>query len=273
MIMRDALVLLDANSAITSSFVEVGAQRVRTSEEISESYRTAEAGTRWVSEGDMLDRLTRALQRLLPSEPEQALLVLDKPEHMLHARRQFLSAFFHTLVFAKPSGRFLPPDEIAEVMASANAGDYAIGAEIDEHDDVMLLYLGTLERVPVPLDFFRPSGTGKKPEFGKFSVIDSGQTLKFGDYEATVDAVLYDRDPAYRKRAKANRIRQDNTFGGAFKRLRLLRGLTQSSFKGVTEREIRRIERNEVEPGNLRSDTRRTIERALRVSVDKIREY
>ena len=158
-------------------------------------------------------------------------------------------------------------------MAGDAARDCVIGGEIDDRDRMVLLYRGTLDPIPVPFGFFRSSGTGRTPDFTRFSVTDWGQPLAFGDYEASVESVLYERDPAYRRRAKANRVRRETTFGGAFRRLRLLRGLTQSSFAGVSEREIRRIEQNQVAPGKIHAATRRILERRLGVAFDEIGSY
>ncbi len=272
--MTDTLLLIEGAPEVTASFAEAGAQRLRTAEEITESYREAQPGTRWVSDAEALENLTHVLRAIVPSEPEQALLLFFERVYPLdRARWQFLNAYFHTLVLADPSGQFLPRDEMAEVMASDTARDYVIGGEIDEKDQVVVLYRGTLDRLPVPFSFFRPSGSGRAPEFSRFAVADWGQTLRFGDYEASVEAVLYERDPEYRRRAKANRVQRDASFGGAFRRLRLLRGLTQSSFPGVSEREIRRIERNEVEAERIHAETRAVLERELRVPFDEIRSY
>jgi hypothetical protein len=162
---------------------------------------------------------------------------------------------------------------MADVMTSEAPGDFVIGGEVDDKEQVVLLFRGTLERVPVPFTFFRPSGTGLEPDFSRFSVTDWGQTLKFGDYEASVESVLYDRDADFRKRAKQNRLKNDSSFGSAFRRLRLLRGLNQSSFEGISEREIRRIEKNEVQAAKIHPDTRRILERRLKVSFDEIAQY
>lgn len=66
-----------------------------------------------------------------------------------------------------------------------------------------------------------------------------------GDFEASVDAVLYSFDAEYRRRAKLREL--DSSFGASLKRLRLERGLTQKDL-GVDERTVRRIEANEVQP-------------------------
>ena len=97
----------------------------------------------------------------------------------------------------------------------------------------------------IPFSWFRDAGA-QKPSGNNFAVIDFGQTIKVDDFEISSDAILYEHDDAYRKRAKARLLEHDDSLGGAIKRLRLQKGLTQKDFPGVTAKEIRRIERNEV---------------------------
>lgn len=48
--------------------------------------------------------------------------------------------------------------------------------------------------VAVPLSWFTPSGTGLKPEPENIKIIDNGQTLVLGKYEAAVDYMLQEWD-------------------------------------------------------------------------------
>lgn len=52
----------------------------------------------------------------------------------------------------------------------------------------------------VPFVAFETSGDGTIPDFDRFSVVDFGQTIRLGDYEAASDAVLRDFDRACRQR-------------------------------------------------------------------------
>jgi hypothetical protein len=62
----------------------------------------------------------------------------------------------------------------------------------------VIVVRGSLDTLVVPLVTFEPSPTGLTPDFDRFRIVDNGQTLAFGDYEATVDAILYEHDAAYR---------------------------------------------------------------------------
>lgn len=97
------------------------------------------------------------------------------------------------------------------------------------------------------------------------------ETLKFGDYEASVDSVLYEFDMEYRKYLKAKRTQSDKSFGAALRRLRLQKGLLQSDFGSIDERAIGRIERGEVT--KPRKSTIAKIAKTLGVSAEEISSY
>lgn len=103
-----------------------------------------------------------------------------------------------------------------------------------------------LEPIIVPFSWFRRRLDGPAPRPEGFEIVDCGQTIRLEAYEASVDALLYDWDADYRRRARERALQADSTLGGSLKRLRLQRGLKRSSFRGITAKEIARIERGEV---------------------------
>ena len=124
----------------------------------------------------------------------------------------------------------------------------------------------------VPLESFAPSGRGAKPDFNNFTIVDGGLTLKFGKYESTVDVVLYEHDAEYRKNTKRRQRENDDSFGASLRRLRLLKHLRQTDFAPeISEREIRRIEANEVI--ELHQQTQDALARKLGVRFSKITSY
>jgi hypothetical protein len=123
----------------------------------------------------------------------------------------------------------------------------------------------------VPLSLFAPRPTGPKPDFSDFEVIDSGQTIRLGQYEAAADAVLYEFDPEFRRLEKKRRISEDKSLGGALRRLRLQRGLGRHAFPGITAKTIARIERGEVKEPH--DDTLAAIASTLGVKPEDISTY
>ncbi len=108
----------------------------------------------------------------------------------------------------------------------------------DTEDKALVLYRGSLERVVVPFSWFRSASRNTKPNFNDFEVIDNGQTVRLGKYEAAVDAILYEFDPEARARLKDNLVQRDTSFGGALRRLRLQRGVSRDDFSGIAPKTI-----------------------------------
>lgn len=85
---------------------------------------------------------------------------------------------------------FTLPDEILqEVLLAENRESLVIGGYANTDQCEVVLWTGKLKRFVVPFFEFETSGTGLEPDFENFSVIDYGQTLKFGEYEATVESL------------------------------------------------------------------------------------
>jgi hypothetical protein len=101
---------------------------------------------------------------------------------------------------------FLPPPELAEATAAPNAATLALGGIVDLNGGLLYILRGDGNVTPVALTEFTPGGTRPFPDFTQFSVIDHGQTIKFGAYEASVEAILYDHDPKYREAVRVGRM-------------------------------------------------------------------
>ena len=112
------------------------------------------------------------------------------------------------------------------------------------------------------------SSDGTRPNFDRFSVIDFGHTLKFGDYEASADGVLYELDPKYRRRLNVKRSEQEKGFGPALRRLRKQRGLKRSDFAPLNEKTVARLEQSKVDKPHAK--TRALLARKLDVSPETI---
>lgn len=187
-------------------------------------------GSDWTSLAGIAP-LARAAQRLLSMRP------IDD------TRRELAHALFDTVVAASEGVRLLPREELCEVMSTPNRADYIVGGS--SSGDPIVLFRGDLSRLLVPRSFFRTNPTAR-PDFDDFEVTDYGQTVQLGEYGASTHAILYAFDRDYRRRAKANAVEKDESFGGCLRRLRTLRGLRQSDFGQISREEIARIERGSV---------------------------
>ena len=161
--------------------------------------------------------------------------------------------------------------DLLEVLDSVNRQDLFIGGITDSEDRVLILYRGDFTSLLVPFAWFEPRPTVGPPNWARFQVTDFGQTLRMGEYEVATDAILYEFDPAFRQRAKKRLLEQDDSFGGALRRLRLQRGLRQSDFPPLSVKEVARIERGEVSKPHR--NTLLTLASRLGVEPDAIADY
>ena len=91
---------------------------------------------------------------------------------------------------AQRGGAWLDADEAEEVLAAAEPGRLVLGGWVDAERRVLTLWRGDLVREVIHFSSFNGGGGSPKPDFGRFSVEDCGQTIRLGDFEAASDAVL-----------------------------------------------------------------------------------
>jgi hypothetical protein len=239
--MTEAVFLIDPEERFAQHFAAIRPKILRSHDEVRDAFERHWRHALWIAPAaSSMQRLAGAL--LGSRKGDQRLLVLGRIEG---ARRELLHALFRFVVAVDEGVKVLPPNEIAEVLASPNREDLFIGGAVDATDRVLVLYRGNLESLVVPLRWFTRAG-GPRADANDFEVTDFGQTVRLGPLEAAADAILYEFDPEARRRAKQRSIEKDASFGGALRRLRLQRALRREDFDGISAKEIARIERGEV---------------------------
>jgi len=169
-------------------------------------------------------------------------------------------------------GTFLPPDELAAALQAENSPDLFLGGTVDMTSQTLTLWRGNLEPLTVPCAAFEISGDGIEPDFDRFSVVDCGQTVRLGDYEAATEAILYEYDSEYRRRLSKRRWETERSFGASLRRLRKQRGLRREDFApNVAAKTIARIEQGKVR--RVQTKTVQAIAARLRVEPDEIGTY
>ena len=221
----------------------------------------------WVSYDKVL---TEALLKIVAGPPRslgKALLI-----HKLNPLSfPALTGCFKRFAFASNQDS-LPPDELAEALLAENLPDLFIGGSVDSANQTITLWRGNLEPLTVPFSTFEKSGDDIEPDFERFSVADSGQTVRLGDYEAAADALLYEFDPEYRRRISNERQQSERTFGASLRRLRKQLGLRRDDFQPrVAAKTIARIEQGLV--NRIQQQTLLSIADRLRVNPDEIENY
>ena len=157
-----------------------------------------------------------------------------------------LLGLFHPVFGLVEGFQWLPKAELVEVITRDDASDRFLGGSVDSKAKALTLLRGNIEVIVAPFSLFPRSGDGTAPDFSRLRLTDFGRTIALGDYEASADAILYELDPAYRRRLKKERRQSERTFGASLLRLRKQRRLKRTDFAPISSREIARIERNEV---------------------------
>lgn len=148
--------------------------------------------------------------------------------------------------------------------------DTEIIGVIDTGFGLVTLVRGNFERITVPLSIFRPSGISK-PDFTRFALDDFGHSIRFGEYEASAHFILFEADADYRKRTKKKQRAEESGFSGSLRRLRILKGVPQSGFAGISAKTIGRIEDGLVEKPH--GATLKNISQTLGVAAEEIESY
>lgn len=172
--------------------------------------------------------------------------------------------------FVPRQGFLLPLDELAAVLTRDDRADFCIGGTVVRAASLVSLARGDLSVLTVPLSDFARGARGVVPDPDDFTVTDHGRTLRFGEYEAAFDAVLYERDAPYRRKLKAAREAEDQSLGASLRRLRKQRGLRLEDL-GKLAKTAARIERGEV--SQPRPATLAALASRLDVQAARIREF
>ena len=95
--------------------------------------------------------------------------------------------------------RVVDREVYAEIVRNDKAKYLLCMVNIFLEEEYLTLYTGTDEWCFVDFDYFKPSGSIKynnvcTPDFTDPSIIDYGNTLKLGDYEASVGAMIKDHE-------------------------------------------------------------------------------
>jgi hypothetical protein len=270
---REELLLVEPRGHATGTFARLKATRLRSQAAIRMALGRYQRNARYGRPAVWIAPSVPAMRLLLDALPrrpvgDQRLLSLEGADGDRHS---LLHVLFRFVVSAEEGVRLAPVEELAEVLGSANRGDLFIGAALARSDAAVVLSRGDLEPLVVPLTWFRERPGGPKPDVSGLAVSEFGQTVRLGSYEAATDAILYEFDADFRRRAKKRQLDADASFGGALRRLRLQKGLRQSDFPGITAKEIARIERGEVKKPH--SGTLAAIAKRTGVAADEISTY
>ncbi len=264
---RPPMFLLTRGKKRPSSFLSLRPQIVSSKKQLSESVRSATKDSLWISyEKDLTNDLMRFASKS-NSHLGNGLLIHPLDMNSIPT----LTSLFDRLAF-KANGGFLPPHELAEVFESENRSDLFIGSSVNSDTETITFWRGDFRSLTVPFSTFNNSGDGTKPDFEECAVIDSGLTVQLGDYEAAVEAILYEHDLEFRRRLSKKRLQEDQSFGASLRRLRKQRGLRREDFEpGICAKTIARIEQGKV--SRVQKSTLDVLSSRLGVAPEEIESF
>lgn len=260
----DQMFLLDRARKRVSQFALLHPHVVSSKADVRHCITQATSDSLWVS---YAQDLTESLVK--DSSSAQSTLGMGLFIHCLDVKTiPALTAHFRRIAFTSDGG-FVSAGDLAEILEAGNRDDLFIGGGVDTATETITFWRGDLRPLAVPFSAFDRSGDGTEPDFDRFSIIDCGQTVLLGKYEAAVDAILYEYDPEYRRRISRQRLKEDRSFGASLRRLRKQRGLRREDFEpDVSAKTIARIEQNKVK--RVRRETLHALGKRLSVRPEEI---
>jgi hypothetical protein len=174
----------------------------------------------------------------------RALLVRDdvKPSSIPKMfERAGLRTMRNTVVHSDPS----IPRRVLTAWAQ-NAQDQLI-AKASVSEDRLFVLSCALQPYEIAFDAMAALKRIPVPERANFTVDEDGSYIHWPgpDIHIDLDAIRVAVDPEARVKAVTAKAVHDSRYGAAIARLRLAKGLKQSDIEGLSERQVRRIEKGE----------------------------
>ena len=254
-------VVADAKSSVKIPNAKV----LRSAASLREAYR-APGERLWIAPDRF--RLNALATSIAVPKQKHRLLML---EAMGDAAREVLEALFLVVVGPQPKTRLLPRDQLLAVLASERREDLFLAATFDPEANVIVLHRGNLTALVVPVGWFEAKPGPGAPRPAEVRVTDYGQTVALGEFEAAADAILYELDPAARRRMKNRTIDGDKSLGGSIRRLRIHRRVSRDEFGAIDGKTVARIERNEIAKPRIK--TLEVTAKRLGVSIAELETY
>lgn len=120
-------------------------------------------------------------------------------------------------------------------------------ADANVADDCLFVISCALDRYEVPFDKMPALNSVPEAERSTFELDEDGSYIHWPgpDIHVDLDAIRAAVDPQWRAKALTAKATRDRRYGAAIAKLRLARGLKQSDIVGLSERQVRRIEKGE----------------------------
>lgn len=94
-------------------------------------------------------------------------------------------------------------DVLEEILREEYPEDYAIGVSYNSYHNIVTVHRIGKDKIEIKGGWFMRPGTS--PDFEDLHIIDHGQTIRLGNFEAAVDAILWDFDEEYKLRKRSDK--------------------------------------------------------------------
>ncbi len=142
-----------------------------------------------------------------------------------------------------------PDDSVPKRLLTAWAHDAQdqLIAKASVSEDRLFVLSCALKQYEVAFDGMSALKSMSREDRQKFTVADDGSYIHWPgpDIHLDLEAIRTAIDPKARAKALAAKMRHDARYGQAIARVRLAHGLRQSDIAGLSERQVRRIEKGE----------------------------
>ena len=133
------------------------------------------------------------------------------------------------------------------LAAWAHGAQDALIADASAVDGTLFVVSCALDRYEVPFSTMPALKSVPEAERARFTVDEDGGYIHWPgpDVHVDLDTIRAAIDPVWRAKALAAKSTHDRRYGAAIAKLRRARGLKQSDIAGLSDRQVRRIERGQ----------------------------
>jgi hypothetical protein len=118
------------------------------------------------------------------------------PSDLSETFKAFMLAAENHEALSRVINATLTKEELLEAFNAPNRAKLVIGATYSPQKASLTLYTAAFERIEVPTSWFKARPASPPVELSRLAVTDYGQTLRLGEFEVSVDALLADFGPA-----------------------------------------------------------------------------
>ena len=194
--MSEPLVVVEENHGLAAHFGATKPVSASSPKQLHAAMNRFVNGAVWVARAAPMVKWRPSAIDPLSKTPHR-LLLIGSPKA---PERAFLRAVFESVV-VQDDVQVLEIRR-SDVLGAARRANLFIGGAAAPAAKSIVLIRGDLTSMVVPFSWFTTRPNGPRPDFSDFEIIDSGQTIRLGKYEAATEAVLYEFDVEFRRRER-----------------------------------------------------------------------